>query len=252
MAFPLEFVVGSPLHGRCLSRRVASRDHPCRASCSRAIPEVDVSGNRKNGVRNPRIPRNIRVTRDVGSAVDVPEPTEMFVVTSFLSPSRVGNDMAVLSEKALNDLEDARVSNGPLDEAAPIEHLVSKRRGFLGRISSLVWGIFLVDPLDIGAESRELLSGEDAIQNDVSIRLEALHRRKWCVRAEREISGRPCEHAPILPPKAAGASPPGRRAAPGRIPAPRGGEIRSRHAEGLQGPHMNDGHSGYLSKRTPP
>ncbi len=77
--------------------------------------------------------------------------------------------MAVLSEEGLNDLEDPGVADSPLDKAAPIEHLVTKWGGLLGRISSLVRWIFLEDPLNVGAERRELISLEDAIENDVSL-----------------------------------------------------------------------------------
>jgi hypothetical protein len=33
----------------------------------------------------------------------------------------------------------------------------------------VIWRIFLEDPLDIGAERRELLSPEDAIENHVAL-----------------------------------------------------------------------------------
>ena len=168
-ALPLQIVVGEPLQGRCLSRHVASRDHPRRSSFGRAVPEIEVSRYGEDRVRDPCIPRNARVTRHVGSAVDVPEASEMSVVARFLSPRRIGDHVTVFSQEGLNDLEDPGVADSPLDKAAPIEHLVTKWGGLLGRISSLVWRIFLENPFDIGAEPRELFSLEDAIENYVSL-----------------------------------------------------------------------------------
>ena len=125
-ALPLQMVVGEPLHGRGVSGHVASRDDPCRSSLNRAIPQVDVSRDSENRIRDPRIPRNARVTGDVWSAVDVPEAAEMLVVARCLSPRRVGDHVAILSQEGLHDLEDPEVADCPLDEAAPIEHLVPK------------------------------------------------------------------------------------------------------------------------------
>ena len=123
----------------------------------------------KTGYGIPWIPRNARVTRDVGSAVDVPEASEMSVVARFLSPRRIGDHVTVLSEEGLNNLEDPGVADSPLDKPAPIEHLVTKWGGLLGRISSLVWRIFLENPLDIGVERRELPSLEDAMKDYESL-----------------------------------------------------------------------------------
>ena len=46
---------------------------------------------------------------------------------------------------------------------------MTKWGGLLGRIPSLVWRIFLENPLDIGAECRELFSLEDRMENHVSL-----------------------------------------------------------------------------------
>jgi hypothetical protein len=93
----------------------------------------------------------------------------MSVVARFLPPRRVGDHVAVLSQERLNDLEDPGVSDSPLDEAASIEHLVTKWRGLLGLVSSLIRWVCLEDPLDIGAQRRDLFCREDAMENDVAI-----------------------------------------------------------------------------------
>ena len=46
---------------------------------------------------------------------------------------------------------------------------MTKWGGLLGRISSLVWRIFLENLLDIGAERRQLFSLEDATEDHVSL-----------------------------------------------------------------------------------
>jgi hypothetical protein len=46
---------------------------------------------------------------------------------------------------------------------------VTKWRGLLGLVSSLIWWVFVEDPLDIGAQRRELFSCESAMENDVAI-----------------------------------------------------------------------------------
>jgi hypothetical protein len=99
----------------------------------------------------------------------MPEASEVLVVARVLPPSRIGDHVAILPQKGLNDLEDSWVGNGPLDHAAPIEHLVAKWGGLLGRISSVVWRIFLEDSFDIGAERCEFFLVEDAIEFCVSI-----------------------------------------------------------------------------------
>jgi len=77
--------------------------------------------------------------------------------------------MAVLTQERLNHLEYPGVCDGPLDKAASIEHLVTKWGGLLGRVSSLIWRKLLEHSFDIGAQRRELVSYEDAIENDVAI-----------------------------------------------------------------------------------
>ena len=88
----------------------------------------------------------------------------------------------------------------PLDKAAPIEHLVAERFGLLGRISSLVWREILEDPFDVSAERCELFSAEDLTEEDVSVRMETLHRSGYRVGTQSQVSRRTREHAPILPP----------------------------------------------------
>jgi hypothetical protein len=46
---------------------------------------------------------------------------------------------------------------------------MTKGAGFLGQISPLIGRIFLEDTFDIDEEGREILSREDAIENDVSL-----------------------------------------------------------------------------------
>jgi hypothetical protein len=125
----------------------------------------------------------------VGSAVDVPETPEVLVVARLLPPGRVGDHVAVLPQEGLNDLEDPRVANRPLHEAAPIEHLVAKRGGLLRQISSLIRRVLLENPLDIGTERRELVSDEDAVEEDIPVRLEALHRRRYGAGTESQVTG---------------------------------------------------------------
>jgi hypothetical protein len=105
----------------------------------------------------------------VGSAVDVPEPSEMSVVARCLPPRRIGDDVAVLSQEGFDDLEYPGVSDSPLDKTSSIEHLVTKRGGLLGRVSSLIRRTLLEYSLDIGAQRRELFSCKDGVENDVAI-----------------------------------------------------------------------------------
>jgi len=93
----------------------------------------------------------------------------MSVVVRFLPPRRIGDHVAVLPQERFNDLEYPAVCDGPLDKAASIEHLVTKWGGLLGRVSSLIWRKLLEHSFDIGAQRRELVSYEDAIENDVAI-----------------------------------------------------------------------------------
>ena len=128
-----------------------------------------MSRNGEHGVRDPRIPRNAEISRDVRTAVDVPEASEVSVVTWFLSPRCVGDHVTVLSQEGLEDLEDPGMTDSPLDDTAPIEHLVTKWGRFLGGIPSLVWRIFCKYPLDIGAERCELFSPEDTLEHDITL-----------------------------------------------------------------------------------
>ena len=261
MALPLQIVVGEPLERRCLSCHVASRDHPRRAGLKRAVPQIEVRSDGEDRVRDPWIPRNARIARDMGSAVDVPEPPEMSVVACFLSPRRVGDHVAVLPQEGFYDLEDPGVADRPLDKAAPIEHLVTKWCGLFGQVSSLIGRTLLENPVDIGAERRKLFCTEDTIENDVSLCLKALHRIGCRAGAEREISGRSSEHAPILPsrrgavaPLAAGTG--ARRAlrvkASGRPHTPRAIHFsRSRHAWEELGPSPFSPRSAWWRVRPP-
>jgi hypothetical protein len=163
-AVPLEVVVGSPAEWWCLSRSVTSRNHSSRASLDRAVPEVQVGRDCKNGIGDPGIPRHIGITGYVRSAVDVPEASEVVVVARWLPPSGVGDDMAILPQKGLNDLEDSGVADGALYEAAPVKHFVAKWGRLLGEVSSFIRWELVKDPFDLGTERGDLISREDVIE----------------------------------------------------------------------------------------
>jgi hypothetical protein len=161
---PFKVVVGNLVHRWCLSRRVASGNHTSRASLDRAVPEVEVGGDGKNGIGDPGIPRHTGITRYVWSAVDVPEAPEVVVVARWLPPGGVGDDMAVLPQKSLHDLEDSWVADGALDQAAPVDHFVAKWGRLLGEVSSFIRWELVKDPFDLAAERGDLFSREHVMQ----------------------------------------------------------------------------------------
>ena len=85
-----------------------------------------MGGDRKNGIGDSTIPMSTGNSRDMRSAVDVPEAACVLVVPRLLPPSRIGDDVAILAQEGLDDLQDARVCDGALNKTAPIEHLVAK------------------------------------------------------------------------------------------------------------------------------
>jgi len=101
----------------------------------------------------------------------MPEAPEVVVLARALPPGGIGDDVAVLSQQRLDYLKDPTVADGTLDDAAAIEHLVAKGGRLLGGISTLIRGVLLEDPFDIGTERGDLLFDEDAVEYDVSIRL---------------------------------------------------------------------------------
>ncbi len=111
-----------------------------------------MGGDGEHRIGDAGVPRNTGITRDVRSAVDVPEPSEVAVVARLLPPGGVGDDVAVLAQEGLDHLEDARMADGPLHEAAPIEHLVTERCRLLGGVPTVIGWVFLEDPFDLGAE----------------------------------------------------------------------------------------------------
>jgi hypothetical protein len=163
-AVPFEVVVGRSVHWWCLSRSVTSRNHSSGASLDRAVPEVQVSCDGKNGIGDPGIPRHIGITGYMRSAVDVPEASEVVVVARGLPPGGVGDDMAILPQKGLNDLENSWVADGAPDEAAPVEHFVAKRRRLLGEVSSFIRWELVKDPFDLGTERGDLIFREHVIE----------------------------------------------------------------------------------------
>jgi hypothetical protein len=92
-----------------------------------------------------------------------------------------------------------RVANGALGEAAPIEHLVAKRLGFLGRVSPVVRRKFLEDSFDIVTEGGDLFGGEHLVEKDNAICLKELHRSRNWVGTKSQVSASTSQHALILP-----------------------------------------------------
>ena len=152
LAIPLEVVVGEPLHRGCLSRCMTSGDQPGRAGLDRAVPEVQMCRDGEHGIGDPGVPGDTGITRDVRTCVDVPEAPEMVVLARLLPPGGIGDDVAVLSQQRLDSLEDPRMTDGALHDAAAIEHLVAERGRVLGGISTLIGRVLLEDPFDIGTE----------------------------------------------------------------------------------------------------
>jgi hypothetical protein len=139
----------------------------------------------------------------VRACIDVPEAPEVVVLARLLPPGGIGNDVAVLSQQRLDYLEDPRVADSVLHNAAAIEHLIAKRSRLLGGISTLIGRVLVEDPSDIGTQRRDLVFGEDTVEHHVSIRLEAFHRSGNRIGTKMHEAGRPSEHFPILPPTGA-------------------------------------------------
>jgi hypothetical protein len=81
-SFPLQIVVGQPVSGWRLSRRVAARNDPGRPRIDWTVPEEEMRRDGKDWIGDPRVPRNTRITRHMGPAVDVPEASEVPVVAA--------------------------------------------------------------------------------------------------------------------------------------------------------------------------
>jgi hypothetical protein len=112
--------------------------------------------------------------------------------------------MAILAHEGFDDLEDTRMRDGALDDAAPVQHLVAKRCGLLRGIAALVGRVLVEDPFDIGTEGGDLFLVEHALEDHVPVGLEALYRSGGPARTKRQVSGGPCQHSPILPPTGSG------------------------------------------------
>ena len=104
----------------------------------------------EHGIGDPGVPGDTGITRDVRTSVDMPEAPEVVVLARPLPPGGIGDDMAVLSQQRLDHLEDPRMADGVLHNAAAIEHLVPKWGRLLGGISTLIRWVLLEDPFDIG------------------------------------------------------------------------------------------------------
>ncbi len=123
-----------------------------------------MSGDHKDRIWDPDIPRHVGITRHVRSAVDVPEASEVVVVSRRLPPGGVGDDVAILPQECVNHLEDPWVADGALDEAAPVEHFVAKWSRLLGEISSIIRWELVEDPFDLATERGDLISCEYATE----------------------------------------------------------------------------------------
>ena len=128
-----------------------------------------MGGDREHRIGDSWIPRDTGITRHVWPAVYMPEAPEMLVVSWWLPPRSIGDHVAILTQHEFDDLEDPKVADRLLDKAAPIEHLVAKWSGLLGRISPIVRWVFAEDPLDVGAKRCELVPGEDALELHVPL-----------------------------------------------------------------------------------
>jgi hypothetical protein len=112
----------------------------------------------------------------VWTGVDVPEPAQVFVVSRWLPPGSVRDDVAVLAEERLDRPEDAWIADGALHESTAVEHLVSER----GHLPDVVVGVAHIrgvlrkDPLDVGAEGCHGRRLENAPQHRVPIRFKVL------------------------------------------------------------------------------
>ena len=154
VAIPLQIAIGQSIEWRRLSRRMASRNDSRRARLERAVPQENMSRNGKDRVGDAWVPRNVGVSGDVWSGVDVPEPPQVLVVARWLPPGSVGDDVAVLAEERLDSPEDAWIADGALDEGTAVEHLVTERR----HLPNVVVGISHIrrvlgkDPLHVRAE----------------------------------------------------------------------------------------------------
>ena len=199
-AVVLEVVVVGPVHGRRLTRRVAAGNHPGGAGLDRTVLQIEMRGDGEHGIGDPGVPGDPGVAGDVRSTVDVPEASEVLVVTGLLPPRGVGDDMTVLPQQWLDHLEDPPVGHGALDQAAPVQHLVPERSGLLGGVAPVVGRVLVEDPFDLGTELGHLGCVEDAAEHRVSIRLELLHRGGGPAGTERQVAkGGPSEHSQILP-----------------------------------------------------
>ena len=95
---------------------------------------------------------------DVRSGIGMPEAAQVLVVARRLPPRGIGDDVAVLPEEGLDGPQDARSSNGTLDEGTAIEHLVTERRHLGGVVVGIahIRRVLRKDPLDIRTQGFHL------------------------------------------------------------------------------------------------
>ncbi len=154
-------------------------------------------GDGEHRVGDALVPRDARRPRHVGTAVDVPEPAPVLVVVGRLPPSRVRNDVAVLTEEGLDAAQDLAVGDRPLHGGAPIEHLVAEGLPVFGWIARLacVGRVLLVDALDLAGQRLHRFRGEDLLEDDVPLGLEVLGGGAARARApQRQVTGLTGEH----------------------------------------------------------
>jgi len=133
---------------------VASRYDGCRPRLERAVPQEDMSSDGEDRIGDTWVPRNVGVSGDVWSGVDVPEPPQVFVVAGWLPPGSVGDDVAVLAEERFDCPEDAWIADGALDEGTSVEHLVTERCHLLRVVVGIshIRCVLRKDPLHVRAE----------------------------------------------------------------------------------------------------
>ncbi len=102
VAGQVDFV--APISRWCLTRTMTAGDDGGRATLLRAVFEIDVHANRKDGIRNAVIPGDSGGPRDVRSGINVPvaHPGTGFS-QHLVSPGRVGDHVAVFAEQRFHN-----------------------------------------------------------------------------------------------------------------------------------------------------
>ena len=128
MAFPFKAFVGQLVDRWRPSGCVASGYDGGGPRFKRTVPQEDVGSDGEYRVRDARVPWDAGISGDVRSGIGMPEAAQVLVVARRLPPRRIGDDVAVLPEQGLDGPQDARSTDGTLDDGTAIEHLVTERR----------------------------------------------------------------------------------------------------------------------------